>query len=716
MNDFRDTQPMAQPKLLHLCHGGTSVLIDLDCPAGPSFIHWGRRLPEHKEILSAVAIASRPQRATGGLDQPSLPAMIATTATGWFGTPAIEGHRAGRGFSLKFDLVDFKETGEAADLLFGDVEAGLEARLEVKLGQFGLLWQRIRFRNTAPSDFTLQSAQLTFPIPNSAGELLDSAGQWLSERTQQRQPFAVGAHLRESRRGRPGLDSPLLIAAGEPGFGFESGLVHAIHVAWSGGYRLIAERTADGTSLLHGGEFIAAGEIILASGDSYESPWVVGSWGDGLNQLSHRFHEEIRARAEHPKRARPVTINTWEAVRFDLVPEKLLQLAELAAEVGVERFVLDDGWFSGRRNDTSSLGDWYVDPEVWPTGLHPLTNRIADLGLEFGLWIEPEMVSTDSELARAHPDWILRARDTLPPSARHQQVLDLTIPAAFDYVLERLSSLLGEYPISYLKWDHNRDLVDAGSGAGGSANYRQQVLALYELMDRIRELHPNLEIESCASGGGRIDLGIVSRVERFWPSDNLDPLDRLGIQRFTRLLVPPEMIGAHVSGAGMSSRQLSGLDLSAISALLCHFGVEWDLTQCSASEIERLKIWIEIAKRYRDLVARGKHVEVDGMGSGFDVRGVVAQDGKSAVFTAVRLDTDASGGGAARLRFPGLEAATRYLVRVIPETSANGIGRTPLEWAMENFQLTGRELSNQGVRAPLLAKRTGVVIEFSALG
>jgi len=704
-----------QPNPLHLKAGGTSLLLDLASPAGPAFIHWGRELSLDRDSLIALALAARPQRITGGLDQPSLPSMIATTATGWFGMPAIEGHRSGQGYSLRFELLDVTAQADSATLQFWDKEGGLEVTLELRIGTAGLLWQRVQYRNSGSSAFTLQSAQLAFPLPSSAQEVFDSAGEWLSERTQQRHFFSIGTHLRESRRGRPGLDSPLILAAGEKGFGHEGGLVHAIHVAWSGGYRLIAERTAEGQSVLMGGEQLAPGEVILAAEETYVSPWVVGSWGEGLNQLSQRFHSEIREFTAHPRRARPITINTWEAVRFELEPEKLIGLAEIAAEVGVERFVLDDGWFQSRRDDTSGLGDWFVDSSIWPNGLHPLTDRLDELGLEFGLWIEPEMVSADSELARNNPEWLLRARQELPPSARNQHVLDLTNPAAHKYVTDRILSLLAEYPIKYLKWDHNRDLVDAGTGPGGSANYREQVFALYRIVEQIRKAHPELEIESCASGGGRIDLGILSRTSRVWPSDNLDPIDRLRIQRFTAILVPPEMIGAHVTGVGTSARPLSGLDLSAICALLCHFGVEWDLTQCSESERTRLKDWIAVAKRYRALVANGRHFASDQPGSAFDIRGVVSPDGKNAVFTAVRLDSEAPGGSAGRIRFPGLRADARYQVQVIAETEPTGLGRTPLEWASSGFTLQGRELSEVGIQSPLLAKRSGIVVDFSAV-
>ena len=274
---------------------------------------------------------------------------------------------------------------------------------------------------------------------------------------------------------------------------------------------------------------------------------MIGSWGDGLTELSHRFHDEWRQRPQHPRRPRPVTLNTWEAVYFDHTLEKLTALADAAAGVGVERFVLDDGWFTGRRDDTAGLGDWFVDDAVWPTGLHPLVDHVTALGMEFGLWVEPEMVNPDSDLARAHPDWILRGRMSLPPAARQQQVLDLAHPEAYAYVAGRLHALLDEYPIAYLKWDHNRDLVDAGTGPGGVARVREQTLAVYRLLDELKSARPGLEIESCASGGARVDLGILDRTDRIWTSDSLDPIERLANQRYTALVVPPELMGMHLT-------------------------------------------------------------------------------------------------------------------------------------------------------------------------
>ncbi|SDP80642.1 Melibiase [Arthrobacter sp. ok909] len=240
-----------------------------------------------------------------------------------------------------------------------------------------------------------------------------------------------------------------------------------------------------------------------------------------------------------------MTLNVWEAVYFDHDEDKLIDLAERAAAIGVERYVLDDGWFGSRRDDTSGLGDWVVSADVWPTGLHPLVDRVDELGMQFGLWFEPEMVNPDSDVARAHPEWIMAARTALPVESRHQQVLNLGIPEAYEHVKKQILAIVAEYPIDYIKWDHNRDLIEAGNQLdGGRPGVHAQTLAFYALLEEIRSLHPDLEIESCSSGGARVDLGVLEHTDRVWVSDNIDPHDRQTILRWTTQLLPPEYMGS----------------------------------------------------------------------------------------------------------------------------------------------------------------------------
>ena len=680
----------------------------------PVIVHWGEELVDSTpETLRSLVVGARPQRVSGGLDETPRLGLVATPAAGWLGTPGAEGHRNGSGGSLRLEVAGVQANGHRATISLIDVEARIAADVELRVGPGGLFHQRILLRNDGNSSYTLQALQAAFPVPWDATELLDTTGRHLRERSPQRHGFTFGTHARESRRGRPGADSTLLLAAGRPGFGFEHGRVHGIHVAWSGNHRVFAERSTTGDAFLAGGELFLPGEVILGPGESVHSPWVIGSWGDGLTQLSARFHAEWRARPQHPHRPRPITLNTWEAVYFDHSLAKLTALADAAATVGVERFVLDDGWFTGRRDDTAGLGDWFVDDDVWPEGLHPLIDHVRGCGMEFGLWVEPEMVNPESDLARRHPDWILRGRMTLPPSARQQQVLDLSHPEAYDYISSRLNALLDEYPIAYLKWDHNRDLVEAGNGPAGASRVHAHTVALYRLLDELKSRHPGLEIESCASGGARVDLGILDRTDRIWTSDSLDPLERLANQKYTGLVVAPELMGMHLTSPVVhSSHRSVSLSLSGATALFGHFGIEWDLTSVDEAALAAIAEWVALAKRIRPLVATGHLVYVDGVESGVDVRGIVAADARSALFTITQVETSVAHPGG-RVRMPGLAPDRPYRLRLIDVAgSVPGPGQSPLAWAHHDTVLTGRELESVGVRPPVQFPQQATVVEL----
>lgn len=351
-----------------------------------------------------------------------------------------------------------------------------------------------------------------------------------------------------------------MLVAGTPGFDFGEGSVVAAVVATSGNSSHAVQRNRWRPAQLSAGELLQPGEIDLAPQQSYTTPWVViSARTDGLDGLADSLHRWQRSLPAHPDQ-QPVTLNVWEAVYFNHDLPQLLRLAELAAQVGVERYVLDDGWFHLRRNDTAGLGDWWVDPQVWPDGLTPLIDRVHQLGMRFGLWFEPEMVNPDSDLFRAHPEWILQTGDRLPVPECNQQVLDLTQPAAWHHVRDAVDRVLSDNAVDYVKWDHNRPLLDAGSTsrAGAPAAHRQAE-AFAALLADLRRRHPGVAWESCASGGGRIDLAVIEQVQRFWTSDMTDAVARQQIQRWTSQLVAPEYLGAHVSApvSHQTRRQLS---------------------------------------------------------------------------------------------------------------------------------------------------------------
>jgi len=730
------TTAVAAPRpneIVHLRRGGTSVVLDSTALPTPVLVYWGPDLGAvDAAALASLAVAARVQTVTGNLDVTARPGVLVTAASGWMGTPSLEGYRSGaddaeaNSFAAQFALQDVEPVGAATELGndstgvvldLVDPETKLDAQVELELGSAGVLRQRITLRNAGATPYTVQSLQTMFPLPWEATEVLDTTGRHLRERSGQRHQMTFGTYQRESRRGRPGADATLLLAAGVPGFGFERGRLYGVHLGWSGNQRMLVERGTTGESFLGAGEWFAPGELVLRPGQSLTTPWAYGSWGDGLNELADRFHREWRARPQHPRRPRPITLNTWEAVYFDHDLAKLSALADAAAQVGVERFVLDDGWFRGRRDDTAGLGDWYVDPDVWPDGLHPLIDKVHSQGMEFGLWVEPEMINPNSDLAREHPDWILQGRSELPPSARFQQVLDLSNPAAYEYISERLHALLDEYPIAYLKWDHNRDLVAPGSGPGGSPRVHANTLALYRLLDELKRDYPELEIESCASGGARVDLGILDRTDRIWTSDCLDPTERLETQRYTGLVVPPEMMGMHLTTPDVhSTGRRVAMDLSGAVALFGHFGIEWDLTTLSDSERALVGEWVALAKHLRPLVASGQFVQGDVTDPGLDVRGMVSDDLRWAAFTISQTQTlIASPTG--RIKLPGLDPDARYTIRVVtPGGVRQRPALSPLEWAHHETVMTGRMLAEAGLRPPVQEPGHATVIEVLATG
>jgi alpha-galactosidase len=694
----------------YLRRAGVSLLLAPTAGDAPVVRHWGCDLGDlSAHDLTALARVTRPALTHSALDAPREADGLPLNSRGFTGTPALEVFRNGEG-AAPVRLEDWRwEHGQDSVTVTGrDPVLRLAATTEWRLTDQGLVRTRTRVTNEGDDGLHVVAVRSTLPVAARATELLDLTGRWIRERVPQRHAWQQGTWARVGRHGRTGHDATLLLSAGTPGFGFRGGEVWSVHVAWSGDHATYAERTAEGECLLGGGEQLQVGEVALAAGEGYESPWLVGSWSaEGLDGVSGRIHEDVRSRTPRP--LRKVLVNTWEATYFDHDLGRLTRLAEAAAEVGAERFVLDDGWFRGRRDDRRALGDWTVDPDVWPDGLHPLVARLDELGLDLGLWVEPEMVSPDSDLARRHPEWILRAHGDLAPSWRHQQVLDLSAPGAYVHVRDALVALLEEYPVAFLKWDHNRDLVDV-PGA------RAQTLACYRLLDELRERYPDLEIESCASGGGRVDLGILERTDRVWASDTIDALERLRIQRWTGLLVPPEMTGSHLGGpVSHTTGRNHRLELRAATALLGHFGIEWDLSSLGPADREAVSGWVALHRRLRDVVASGRLVRSDHADPGTQVTGVVAPDRGEAWYVVVHTDLPATQ-QPCPVRLEGLDPDRRYLLSdETPAADRPTLDLGPAPLAEGGVELPGSVLGAVGVRLGSPAPETARVLHVRAV-
>lgn len=714
--------PTARPAdLLHLRAAGVSLVLDLT--GLPRVLHWGADLGDLDDAaLTDLRLAARPAPTGFPVDGEVVPAVLPAQADGWLGTPGLTGSRAGRAWSAAFAvgapaLARPDDGGAVLVVPAVDPAAGLALELTLELTPQGLVRQRARLTNTGDDVYEVGGLLLTLPVPARATTLLDLGGHWARERTPMRTAFTHGARVRDNRRGRTGYDTPYVLVAGTDDLAHRRGEAWGWHVAWSGNHRSLAERTHYHPGLLGGGELLEAGEVRLAPGESYTSPWVYASYGaQGLDALADRFHGWLRARPQHPTTPRPVTLNTWEAVYFRHDLARLVELADAAAAVGAERFVLDDGWFGSRRDETRGLGDWYVSDEVWPDGLQPLVAHVTGLGLQFGLWVEPEMVSPDSDLARAHPDWLLRLPDRLPRPARHQQVLDLARPEAYAYVLGRLDALLTEHDIAYLKWDHNRDLVDAGHGPDGVPGVHGQTLAVYRLLDELRARHPRVEIESCSSGGARIDLEILQRTDRVWASDCIDALERRSIQPWTNLLVPLELIGAHIgSGSAHSTGRSATLGFRAGTALFGHLGIEWDLREADDAQRAELAAWVALYKDVRGLLHSGASVHADVADPAYQVHGVVARDASDALFAVATVASSAQL-PAGVVPLPGLDPTATYHVR--PQAPGDVVthGRPAPWWGPDGIRATGRVLEQVGVRAPHLSPERLVLLRATRVG
>jgi len=722
------TDSPTAPRAIHLRRGGTSLVLRLDERAFPTALHWGPDLGELTEsALAALLPALTPPYVDSPMSSQAAVSLLPQHSDGWLGRPGLLGHRAGRAWSIVLDQVTHA-VHEAGSSEWADGPAGavrlhstgvdgpgqLEVRTELELHPAGLVRVRAVVTNLGAEDYEVTHLLPALPVPGEAGELLDMTGRHTHERTPQRRPFDPGSWVREAWGGRPGHDSATVLCAGEPGFGFRSGRVWGVHLAYSGNQVLIAEHSTTGWRLLRGGELLLPAEGRIGPGESYAAPWLVASWGEGLDAFSHRVHRYLRARPQHPRRPRPVLLNTWEAVYFNHNVDKLITLAEQAADLGVERFVLDDGWFRHRRNDTAGLGDWFVDEHIWPNGLHPLVDRVHELGMEFGLWFEPEMINLDSDLARAHPEWVFRTEHGPGIPSRHQHVLDLGHPAAYEFVAERMSALIDEYRIAYIKWDHNRPLVDAGHSPDGRPGVHVQTAAVYRLMAQLKRRHPQLEIESCCGGGGRLDLGIVEHADRVWVSDCIDAHERQRLVRWTGLLLPPELMGTHVgSGVDHSTRRLLHLGFRAGTAVWGHLGVEWDLTSITPTDRAALRSWIDFHKRSRDLLHTGDVVHADLPNSSLLLEGVVAQDRSDALYRLAAVDHTVTW-PAGRVRLPGLDPDRVY--RVTAQAPGHGPALfSPPGWGRDGVTLPGRVLAEVGLQAPLLDPDQLVVLRATSV-
>jgi alpha-galactosidase len=491
---------------------GKTLVIACPKEGSPELAYWGNILPETTSI-ECLYLAQQMAVPQAMLDQPATMSLVPEAGRGWLQSPAVEAHAKDRPvWATCWSLIEVVERDDHVCITLEDSVARLVLELEIGLLPSGVLRQQLRLTNQGLADVIVQRLACTLPVMSHLTERLGFYGRWCQEFQQERSDWQ-STWLQENRSGRNSHANFPSVIVGEKGFGEQQGDVIGAHLAWSGNHRLKADYTMEGHRYLQAEALYLPGEIVLSKGESVSTPEFLASHsGAGLNLMSQYFHQEARQRLQITK-PRPVHLNTWEAFYFDHDVEQLKALAKEAADVGVERYILDDGWFRGRNDDTSALGDWFVDQTKYPDGLMPLIHYVKGLGMEFGLWFEPEMVNPDSDLFRAHPDWVLQLPQYNAVLGRNQLVLNLAKPEAYHYIRERLFSLFNDYPIDYVKWDMNRDYTQPSGDIAPQAH--AQIEALYRLLGELNHTFPNIEIESCSSGGARVEFVFFSFYKRF---------------------------------------------------------------------------------------------------------------------------------------------------------------------------------------------------------
>ncbi|MEU7041137.1 alpha-galactosidase [Streptomyces varsoviensis] len=489
-------------------------------------------------------------------------------------------------------------------------------------------------------------------------------GRWGAESRLVRAALTPGEQLIGSRRGHTGHAHLPWIALDAGDAGEESGEVYGCALGWSGSWRIAVQSLPDGSVQAVGGAgHDDSGLLLLAPGDSWTTPVFAGLWTDGgFGAASRAWHAwQRRHIIPAAERHRPVLYNSWEATGFRVDERQQRELAVKAAALGVELFVVDDGWFGARTHDAAGLGDWTPSPDRFPGGLRPLADQAHRLGMEFGVWVEPEMVNPDSDLYRAHPDWVQHHEGRRRTEFRNQLVLNLARDDVRAYLWERLDSLLRGAPVDYLKWDFNRSFTDAGWPGDPYPRrlWTAHVEGVYGLLDRLRAAHPHVAVEACSGGGGRVDLAMAARTDQMWTSDNTDPVDRLAIQHGFSQLHPARIMAAWVTDSPneQMNGRVSPLGFRFVSAMAGVLGVGGDLTRWSAAELDEARHWIERYKRIRPLVQGGDLYRLRPPGDGLTAVQYVRGD-ESAVLAW--LPAQRYGEEPPPLRLRGLDPAARY--------------------------------------------------------
>jgi alpha-galactosidase len=647
-------------------------------------IYWGAQV---KSDADFSAPQSRPEVASFDLSSTTTPQEYPGWGAEFYNEPALKATYADGNRDVVLHFVSSHIDGDTLEIQMKDIASSLQVHLYYRIFEdLGIIQRWSRIENQTNQAITLESAQsAAWSLPAGEGYGWHYlTGHWGAEWQLHSEPLQTGAHVIESRRGSTSHQANPWFAVDRPGQTTEqSGPVWFGALGWSGSWRITVEQTAMQQVRVTGGFNPFDFGYRLKPGEQLETPpFYAGFTNHGMGEASrilHRFERQHILPGGDKAPLRPVLYNSWEATEFNVSEEGQLALAEKASKLGVERFVIDDGWFGQRKDDHAGLGDWYVNKEKFPHGLKPVIDRVHALGMDFGIWVEPEMVNPDSDLYRKHPDWAMNFPGRPRTEGRNQLLLNLAREDVKEYVFQWLDQLVGNNEIAFLKWDYNRNWSEPGWDAVPPEEQKKIYVAyvhnLYEILDRLRAAHPKLEIESCSGGGGRVDLGILRRTEEVWPSDNTDALDRLTLQDgFTQAYTPGIMMAWVTDVPSGIDHRVVPLKFRFMVAMSGSLALGGNLNKYSPEDLQASTRYVSFYKRIRPTVQRGALYRlIAPQGSEYSATEYVSTDGRQAVLFAY-LHSQQFGTPFPTVFLNGLDPDARYKVEAIDPGQVQDVG------------------------------------------
>jgi alpha-galactosidase len=667
-------------KVFRLDGGNVSYVFGVNTRGELQQLYWGGRLAGSDAFPAAQP---KPEWASFDSSYTNTPQEYAGCGSGLYVEPALKITFADGNRDLVLHYDSHRPAEDGFDVVLKDIERPIYVTLHYHMDpESGILARSATIENRGNEPVTLeQAAAAAWALPPAHYTLNYLTGRWAGEWTLTQEPIHPGARVIESRRGSTSHQANpwFAIQAGDPDE--NHGEVWFGALAWSGSWRIAVEQDQLDAVRITGGFNPFDFGYVLHPGESLESPVFYGGYSahglGGASRLLHRFELEhilprtAKTEGQRLPKLRPVLYNSWEATEFNVNEAGQIALAEKAAALGVDRFVMDDGWFGQRKNDHAGLGDWYVNPEKFPHGLKPLIDKVHSLGMDFGLWVEPEMVNPHSDLYRKHPDWVLNFPGRPRTEQRNQLVLNIARQDVRDYVFGFLDKLLTENDIAFLKWDYNRNWSEPGWDQLPPAEQKRVYVAyvrnLYGILAELRQKHPNVEIESCSGGGGRVDLGILRYVDEVWPSDNTDPFDRLTQQDgFTYAYTPQIMMAWVTDSPHWLNHRSTSLTYRMLSSMQGSLGIGADISKWTPEETALAKRLIAAYHQVQATIVQGDLYRLISPrdGSEFSATQTVNADKSQSVVFAFIHSTQ-EGRGFPQLKVKGLDPSAEYAITPI---------------------------------------------------